>query len=111
MERRWKAVGKLDETHFPEKMKTNFEKAIITKMMSSDYGTFDTDGKSCFKIKPLLFRTRKYNNLMDLADKIYIETCSRQLKEQFKDKLQGSLSRRPPPKSLEYGYDLFITKT
>ena len=44
------------------------------------------------------------------ADKTYIETCSKQLKEQFKVRVQGSPSKRPPPKSLEYGYDIFITK-
>ena len=50
-------------------------------MMSSEDETFDADGKSCFKVKPLLIRTRKYNKLMDLADTKYIETCFKQLKE------------------------------
>ena len=45
MERRWKAVGKLDEVQFPEEMKANFKKAIIIKMMSSEDETSDTDGK------------------------------------------------------------------
>ena len=80
-------------------------------MMSSEDETFDTDGKSCFNVKPLPFRTRKHNKLMDLADKTYMETCSKQSKEQFKVRVQGSPSKRPPPKSLEYGYDIFITKT
>ena len=45
MERRWKAVGKLDEVRFPEEMKANFKKAIIIEMMSSKGETSDTDGK------------------------------------------------------------------
>ena len=53
MERRLKAVTKLDEVRFPEKMKTSFKKAIITEMMSSEDKFFDTDGKHCFKVKPL----------------------------------------------------------
>ena len=93
MERRRKTVGKLDEARFPEEMKTNFEKAIMTEMMLSEDETFGTDGKSCFKVKPLPFRTRKYNKLMDLADKTYIETCSKQSEEQFKIRIQGSPSK------------------
>ena len=46
-------------------------------MMSSEDETFDADGKFC-KVKPLPFRTRKYNKLLDLTDKTYIETCSKQ---------------------------------
>ena len=92
-------------------MKTNFKKAITTEMMSSEDETFDTDAKFCFNVKPLPFRTQKYNKLMDLANKTYMETCFKQSKEQFKVRVQRSLSKRPPPKSLEYGYDIFVTKT
>ena len=80
-------------------------------MMSSEDETFDANGKSYFEVKSLPFPTRKYNKLMDLADKTYMETCSKQSKEQFKIRIQGTPSKRPPPRSLEYGYDIFITKT
>ena len=79
--------------------------------MSWEDETFDTDGKPYFNVKPLPFCTRKYNKLIDLADKTCMETCSKQSKEQFKVRVQGSHSKRPPPKSLEYGYDIFTTKT
>ena len=62
-------------------------------MMSSKDKTFDTNKKSCFKVKPLPFCTR--NKLMDLADKTYMETCSKQLKEYFKSRTQGSFSKQP----------------
>ena len=42
--RQRKAVGKLDEARFPEEMKTNFKKAIITEMISSEDESLDTDG-------------------------------------------------------------------
>ena len=80
-------------------------------MMSSEDETFDTDGKSCFNVKSLPFSTWKYNIRINLADETYMETCSKQLKEQFKVRVQGSPSKRPPPKSLESGYDTFIMKT
>ena len=73
-------------------------------MMSSEDETFDANGKSYFEVKSLPFPTRKYN-------KTYMETCSKHSKEQFKIRIQGTPSKRPPPKSLEYGYDISITKT
>ena len=79
--------------------------------MSPEDETFDNDVKSWFKVNPLPFSTRKYNILMDLANKKYLETCSKQSKEQFKVQIQGLPSKRYPSKCLEYGYDISITET
>ena len=94
MERRWKAAGKLDEAWFPEENFPNFKKAIVTEIMSSENETFDTDGRSCFKVKHLSFHIQKYNKLMALPDKTYMDTCSKQSKEQFKVRLQGTTSKQ-----------------
>ena len=51
------------------------------------------------------------NKLVELADKTYLETCSKQSKDQFKDIIQGLPSKRSPPKCLEYGNDILVTKT
>ena len=94
MERRWKAAGKLDEAWFPEENFPNFKKAIVTEIMSSENETFDTDRRSCFKVKHLSFHIQKYNKLMALPDKTYMNTCSKQSKEQFKVRLQGTTSKQ-----------------
>ena len=65
-------------------------------MMSSEDENFEAHGKSCFKVKPLPFRTNKYNKLIGLANKT--------VKGQFKVRIQGSPSKRPPPKRLKYEY-------
>ena len=45
--------------------------------MSPEDETFDNDVKSWFKVNHLPFNTRKYNKLMDLANKKYLEICSK----------------------------------
>ena len=91
--------------------KENYKKAIIPDMMSSDEEHFDDDGNRLFQTKIPQWRTRKFQKLIDLADKSYMDSCSNRSKEQMVKRVKGSPSKRPPPSKLDYGFDIFINKT
>ena len=79
----------------------------MPEMMSSE----DENGKRFFKTKKPKFRTRKFQKLVNVVDKAYVESSSKQSKEQMIERKEGSLSKRSAPTSLPFGYELFVHKT
>lgn len=85
-------------------------KAITPDMMSSEEEREDEEGCRYFEVKKPLWRTKKFQKLIDKIDRLYNESSSKRAKEQMLKRTVGAFSARSPPKTLDYGYDLFISK-
>ena len=85
----------------------SFVKALIPDMMSSEEEKEDENGERYFERKIPSFRDKKFQKLVDVIDKKYIKNSS---KEQMVKRENCTSSKRRTPKSLDFGYELFLKK-
>ena len=90
--------------------KVNFAKALIPDMMSSEEEKEDENGERYFERKIPSFRDKKFQKLVDVIDKTYIKNSLKLSKEQMVKRENGTPSKRRAPRSLDFGYELFVKK-
>ena len=95
--RRQKGLDKVPESSISSMDKVSFRKALVPEMMSSEDEHEDENGKRFFKTKKPKFRTRKFQKLINVVDKAYVESSSKRSKEQMIERKEGSPSKRPAP--------------
>jgi len=103
--RRKKALNASTKIKTPEK--SNFIKAIVQEMMSSEEEKEDNDGRY-YEVKSPPWRTKDYKKIVKHADRLYNKNISERSKEQQVRRKKGTPSKRRPPKKLDYGFDIFI---
>ena len=91
--------------------KVNFAKALIPDMMSSEEEKEDENGERYFEQKTPSFWDKNFQKLVDVIDKTYIKNSLKRSKEQIVKRENGTLSKRRAPRSLDFGYELFVKKT
>ena len=70
---------------------------LIPELMSSEEGQHDDDGKRFFKVKKPEWRKKKYQRLLDVIDKAYMDNATPRSKEQMVVRVDGSPSKRAKP--------------
>ena len=94
----------------PESERKDFVRALVPDMMSSEDDLTDDEGRKYYLVKPLKWRTKKFQKIVEACDGHYKETCSDKSKEQTRPRKIGEQSIRKPPEKLDFGYELFIDK-
>ena len=79
-------------------------------MMSSEEEKEDENGERYFAWKIPSFRDKKFQKLVDVIDKTYVKNSSKRSKEQMVKRENGTPSKRREPRSLDFGYELFVKK-
>ena len=103
-------MEKVSDDVISEEEKVNFAKALIPDMKSSEEEKEDENGERYFERKIPSFREKKFQKLVDVIDKTYIKNSSKRSKEQMVKRENGNPSKRRTPRSLDFGYELFIKK-
>ena len=103
-------MEKVSDDVISKEEKVNFAKALIPEMMSSEEEKEDENGERYFERKIPSFRDKKFQKLFDVIDKTYIKNSSKLSKEQMVKRENVTLFKRRAPRSLDFGYELFVEK-
>ena len=103
-------MEKVSDDIISKEEKVNFAKALIPDMMSSEEEKEDQNGERCFERKIPSFWDKKFQKLVDVIDKTYIKNSLKRSKEQMVKRENGTPYKRREPRSLDFGYELFVKK-
>ena len=77
-------------------------------MMSSEDECENENGQRYFLVRPPKSRTKRFLKLLKVVDEAYINNCSKRSRDQMIERKMGEPSERTKPKSLKFGYDIFV---
>lgn len=94
---------------FSDDDKLKLRRVILPEMMSSEEEREKEDGSRYFEVKAPKWRSKKYARLLKMTDQEYVKNQNERSKELAVERKQGTPSKRQRPKSLPFGYSIFVT--